>query len=50
MSKNQSCRSGFNQALFGLNKFVNREILGKKDTKYMKEYNPTVGVMYGQLP
>ena len=50
MSKNQSGRSGFNQALFGLNKFVNREILGKKDTKYMKEYNPTVGVMYGQLP
>ena len=50
MSKNQSGRRGFNQALFGLNKFVNREILGKKDTKYMKEYNPTVGVMYGQLP
>ena len=50
MSKNQSGRSGFNQALFGLNKFVNREIFGKKDTKYMKEYNPTVGVMYGQLP
>jgi len=50
MSKNQSGRSGFNQALFGLNKFVNREILGKKDTKYMEAYNPTVGVMYGQLP
>ena len=50
MSKNQSGRSGFNPALFGLNKFVHREILGKKDTKYMKEYNPTVGVMYGQLP
>ena len=50
MSKNQSGRSGFNQALFGLNKFVNREILGKKDAKYMEAYNPTVGVMYGQLP
>ena len=53
MSKSKreiSGRSRVDQALFGLNKFVNREIFGKKDTKYMKEYNPTVGVMYGQLP
>ena len=53
MSKSKreiSGRSGFGQALFGLNKFINREIFGKKDTKYMKEYNPTVGVTYGSLP
>tara|TARA_R100001126_G_scaffold83415_1_gene51751 strand:+ start:564 stop:1175 length:612 start_codon:yes stop_codon:yes gene_type:complete len=53
MSKSKreiSGRSRVNQALFGLNKFVNREIFGKKDTKYMKEYNPTVGVTYGSLP
>ena len=53
MSKSKreiSGRSRVGQALFGLNKFVNREIFGKKDTKFMEAYNPTVGVMYGQLP
>ena len=45
-----SGRGRVDQALFGLNKFVNREILGKKDTKYMKAYNPTAGVTYGSLP
>ena len=53
MSKSKreiSGRGGFDQAMFGLNKFVNREIFGKKDAKYMKAYNPTVGVTYGSLP
>ena len=54
MSKSKreiSGRGRFDQARFDLNKFVNREIFGKKDTEYMKAYNPDTRVTVpGSLP
>ena len=47
---NEFGRNKFQQAMFGLNKFVNREILGKDNVEFMPGYQPVEGVMYGQLP
>jgi len=44
-----SGRGRFNQVMFNLGKFVNR-VKGSDKTEDMAAYNPTVGVMYGQLP
>ena len=44
-----SGRSRVDQAMFNLGKFINRR-LGSDRTQDMAAYNPTVGVMYGQLP
>ena len=44
-----SGRGRVDQAMFNLGKFINRR-LGSDRTQDMAAYNPTVGVMYGQLP
>ena len=49
-NKDSSDGSMIDNARFNVQKFINRRILGKKDAKYMKDYNPTEGVIYGQLP
>jgi len=47
---NEFGRNKFQQAMFGLNKFINRRILGKDNVEFMPQYQPVEGVMYGQLP
>ena len=47
---NKFGRNKFQQAMFGLNKFINRRILGKDNVEFMPQYQPVEGVMYGQLP
>ena len=49
-NKDSSDGSMIDNARFNVQKFINRRILGKKDAKYMKDYNPTEGVTYGSLP
>ena len=44
-----SGRGRLDQTMFNLGKFVNR-VKGSDRTEDMAAYNPTVGVMYGQLP
>jgi len=54
MSKSKreiSGRSGFNQALFGLGKFINRRFRGSDNVRDMEEYNPDIRVTVpGSLP
>ena len=54
MSKSKreiSGRSGFNQALFGLGKFINRRFRGSDNVRDMEEYNPDIRVTIpGSLP
>ena len=49
-NKDSSDGSVVDNARFNVQKFINRRILGKNDTKYMQGYNPTPGVTYGSLP
>ncbi len=49
-NKDSSDGSMIDNARFNVQKFINRRIFGKKDAKYMQEYNPTEGVTYGSLP
>ena len=46
---NEFGRNKFQQAMFGLNKFINRR-LGRDNVEFMPQYQPVEGVMYGQLP
>lgn len=47
---NEFGRNKFQQTMFGLNKFINRKILGKDNAEFMPQYQPVEGVIYGQLP
>ena len=49
-NKDSSDGGIIDSARFNVQKFINRRILGKKDTKYMQQYNPEEGVAYGSLP
>jgi len=49
-NKDSSDGGIIDSARFNVQKFINRRILGKKDTKYMQQYNPEEGVSYGSLP